>query len=56
MPEEIASCPFCGSDAVIRVGYLGYHIECYGCHAEGPVKLEKKHAVAAWNKRHKEGE
>lgn len=43
-------CPFCASYETVLLN-LGEHamVECLGCDASGPVKLDAHEAVFAWN-------
>jgi Lar family restriction alleviation protein len=58
MPE-LKPCPFCGNKKVgiqIYFDAVREYVCCYKCYASGPLKQTGKAAIAAWNKRVKEGE
>ena len=62
MSDELKSCPFCGSKAVIdqysnTIGQKqidSHVVECnceYGCGARTGIFFKEKDAIEAWNKR-----
>lgn len=54
---ELESCPFCESKNVFVYPYgnwgEGVEVRCRKCLARGPIGLDEKEAVAAWNTRSK---
>lgn len=50
---RLLGCPFCGSDAVPRVGRLGTFIRCFNeaCGARSGRFRKLRRAVLAWNNR-----
>ena len=59
---ELKPCPFCGrktsEDDVLYFAQSEYSVMCMNgkCSAQGPYRKTEKAAIAAWNKRAKEGE
>lgn len=58
MTEQIATCPFCGSDNVspsyctnVDAVVSGRFVECEDCAACGPVHPPEADAITAWNTR-----
>ena len=49
--EELRKCPFCGGEARVKSSLLNHWVICLKCGAETEIKLCKKEAIAAWNRR-----
>jgi Lar family restriction alleviation protein len=66
MPE-LKPCPFCGNEAEMESRYIGYGslglgahdwytVKCKSCRGKSDEYGTEEAAIAAWNKRVKEGE
>lgn len=54
--REIKPCPFCGCENwAMWVNSSGWHLECNGCLASGPIKDSRQEAEEAWNRRADDG-
>ena len=55
MADELAGCPFCGSDSAEWCDGGGgdwHYIQCHDCEAKtGDYHKSKQEAIAAWNRR-----
>ena len=52
--EEFKRCPFCGGEAVIRLGIISddnIYMECVECDSCSGIFHEEGAAIAAWNRR-----
>lgn len=50
--DNLKGCPFCGCENwAMWVNSSGWHIECNGCLASGPIKDSEYEAEQAWNRR-----
>lgn len=59
--NEIKACPFCGGEASLSDGYMGYStvgyfIECIDCGASSHMNPDKNITTNDWNNRVKCGE
>lgn len=53
--EELKPCPFCGENIYFSIienkPTKEYWVFCCNCETCGPIKITKKEAISAWNKR-----
>jgi hypothetical protein len=52
---DLAPCPFCGGEAIVRLKMLCVFARCEACEAEGPLCGNVVVAASRWNTRQREG-
>lgn len=50
--EELKPCPFCGGrEIIIKRGKYVWWCKCKHCGTESGVRVKKREAIEAWNRR-----